>query len=320
MISRKPSLITPVDTGFIPSIRSYWATHFYSIIQCIHTHNTLQYSPHKLHTYPEYTLGMLRGHFPVNFFETVETYIKNWGVQYFLANFFNQKLGGNVVDQLISHIEAMYDVKFSRGLNYFSFHVSGNDSDLSSALRGGHFEVFPNTLNGMRTNANTLIANSDLCLMLTDQDRGINVGVFGEVEGIYGNKLRNETYWSKKHNSCIFGIGVVDGNEKKVYIQDHYKNGAWRTILTFERSNLIISDFMKALWGIKSLFLSGPLINTPTLDEEFGFFVNELKKNWHKSINDLMRTLKQYISNEDLVGFNNSSLTVITSLQSSPKI
>ena len=193
MESSKKSIITPVSLGVIPSNRSYWATHFYSILQCLDQHKNLEFSPRRLDSYPNYSLAILRGCLPSNFFNQIERYIENWGVQYFLANFFNQKLGGNVVEELISRIEKAYDVTFNKSLNYFSFHVSGNDSNLSSKLREQFSEVFPIYLNGEFATVETLIGQSDLCLILSNL-QNVKVGLFGEVEGIYGNKLRTESY------------------------------------------------------------------------------------------------------------------------------
>lgn len=166
MESSKKNIVTPVPMGLIPNLRSYWATHFFSILQCLDQHKNLEFSPRRLEIFPKYTLATLRGCLPINFFSQIERYIQNWGVQYFLTNFFNQKLGGNIVEELISRIEIAYEVKFSRELEFFSFHVSGNDSELSRDLNSKFSEVFPNTLEGQPANVDSLIAHSDLCLIL----------------------------------------------------------------------------------------------------------------------------------------------------------
>lgn len=318
MESSKKSIITPVPLGLIPSYRSYWATHFFSILQCLDQHKNLEFSPRRLDLYPVYTLAILRGCLPLNFFNQIERYIENWGVQYFLSNFFNQKLGGNVVEELISRIERAYNVSFDKSLDCFSFHVSGNDSNLSSKLRERFFEVFPSCLNGQFATVDALIAQSDLCLILSNS-QNIKVGLFGEVEGIYGNKLRTESYWGKKQDFCIFGIGVVDGSQKVVYFEEGFFNGIYRINLFFERSNFVVADYKIALGAIKRLFLEGPSASFHSRDEEFEFFINRIKLHWNSNMNELMDELKLYISPEDVVGFNGGVLEIVTDLQSAPK-
>ncbi|HIF9380230.1 TPA: hypothetical protein ACX6RR_000012 [Photobacterium damselae] len=254
MESSKKSIITPVPLGLIPSYRSYWATHFFSILQCLDQHKNLEFSPRRLDLYPVYTLAILRGCLPLNFFNQIERYIENWGVQYFLSNFFNQKLGGNVVEELISRIERAYNVSFDKSLDCFSFHVSGNDSNLSSKLRVRFSEVFPSCLNGQFATVDALIAQSDLCLILSNS-QNIKVGLFGEVEGIYGNKLRTESYWGKKQDFCIFGIGVVDGSQKVVYFEEGFFNGIYRINLFLRDQILLLPIIKLRLAQLKDYFL-----------------------------------------------------------------
>ena len=319
MQSRKKNLIEPLSLGIITNQRSYWATHFYSILQCLESHKTLQHSPRNLATFPNWSLGSLRGELPINFFASIEQYISNWGAQYFLANFLNQKVGGHIVIELITRLEKLYDARFSKNLNQFSCHVSGQDSEASFALNGLFSEIFPRQLNGITPNAGALIAYSDLCLILTDERLSTTVGIFGEVEGIYGNKFRTETYWGKKQDFCVFGIGVVDGRNGMVYFQEFEFNGIPKVVLLFERSNYVIKDFQLALENIKQLFLSGPSIRINPVDDEFDFFVNLLKRFWSKPMTDLMREISLYINNEDLVGRNEVGIEIITSIQSAPK-
>ncbi|MBX9637959.1 hypothetical protein [Nitrosomonas sp.] len=318
MESLKKNIITPVPLGLIPSQRSYWATHFFSILQCLDQHKNLEFSPRRLDLYPTYSLAVLRGCLPSNFFGQIERYIENWGVQYFLANFFNQKLGGNVVEELISRIERAYGVSFNNSLEHFSFHVSGNDSSLSSKLSEEFSEVFPSNLNDQYPAVDTLIAQSDLCLILSNS-QDIKVGLFGEIEGLYGNKLRTESYWGKKQNFCIFGIGVVDGIRKVVYFEEGVFNGIYRVNLFFERTNFVVSDFKNALGAFRTLFLEGPGASFYSRDEEFDFFINKIKLKWNSNVYELMNELKLYISSEDVVGLNGGVLEIVTDLQSAPK-
>jgi hypothetical protein len=319
MISSKKNLITPIPLGIIPNYRSYWATQFYSILQCLDAHKILKYSPMNLTSFPIYTLAVLRGSSPVNFFNEIENYIKNWGIQYFLVNYFNQKLSENVVLELITRIENSYNVKFSRDLEYFSFHVSGNDSALSTDLRGSFSKVFPSNLNGQFANVDDLIAYSDICLVLKNYNSQVKVGIFGEIEGLHGNKLRNEKYWRNKQDFCIFGIGVVGGHQRGVYFCEKHINGICKINLLFERTNFVVQDFYFALYAIKQLFLEGPSAQNRTRDEEFNFFFNEIKKYWNTDIQDLLANLRQYLSPDDLVGFNDGDLQIITDFRSAPK-
>lgn len=318
MESSKKSILTPVSLGFITNHRSYWATHFFSILQCLDQHKNLEFSPRRLDLYPIYSLAVLRGFLPLNFFNQIERYIENWGVQYFLANFFNQKLGGNIVEELIVRIESAYNVSFDRSLDFFSFHVSGNDSNLSLQLKEQFSEVFPSTLNGELPTVDDLISQSDLCLVLSNS-QNVKVGLFGEVEGIYGNKLRTESYWGKKQNFCIFGIGVVDGSQKVVYFEEGFFNGIYRINLLFERTNFVVTDYKIALGAIKRLFLEGPSEIFKSGDEEFDFFISRIKFHWNSNIHELMNELKLYISSEDVVGLNGGILDIVTDLQSAPK-
>ena len=38
MRSSKKSILTLFNTILIPDVKSYWATHFYSVLKCIHFH------------------------------------------------------------------------------------------------------------------------------------------------------------------------------------------------------------------------------------------------------------------------------------------
>ncbi|UJP00643.1 MAG: hypothetical protein LZF64_02325, partial [Nitrosomonas sp.] len=313
MESRKKSLAEPIHLGVIANQRSYWATHFYSTLQCLESHKNLMHSPRTLPSFPDWSLSHMRGQFPINFFDSIEHYIKNWGVQYFLANFFNQKVGGHIVLELVSRLEKLYNTNLSRDLNKFSCHVSGQDSEVSAALRGQFSKIFPDQLNGVRPDVRTLINYSDLCLILTDERCGINVGIFGEVEGIYGNKFRNERYWDKKQDFCVFGIGVVDGSNGSVHFQELVFDGISKVILLFERSNYVVKDFHLTLNNIKQLFLYGPTAQLNPVDEEFDFFIDMLKRSWSDPITILMRELSSFIDIEDLVGRNDNEIEIITS-------
>lgn len=316
MISKNASIIKPFKMGIIENQRSYWATHFYSILQCLDSHKNLMHSPRKLSSFPLWNLGQLRGHLPPDFFAKIESYMSNWGIQYFLNCFLNQKLSGNIVSKLIENLEDIYDVKFNSEYNTYSFHISGNDSALSATLKSKFTEVFPKKINNEVPKVGDLIAYSDLCLILTKPDNDAKIAVFGEVEGIYGNKLRNESYWKKKQNFCVFGIGVVSGNERVCYFENKELNGVNRVNIYFENSHPIVKDFSITLSYFKMLFNYGPSMPLSSGNEEFDFFLNKVKLSWEKDIPELLTELSMYIDGNDAVGFNSEGLSIITDLQS----
>ncbi|WP_312917504.1 hypothetical protein [Stenotrophomonas sp.] len=278
------------------------------------SHKTLNYSPRSLAEFPVWSLSLLRGNLPPNFFDQVESYIRNWGVQYFFASLFNQKIGGHIIIELIERLEYLYETCFSKDLNRFSFHVSGNDSQLSHKLSSFFTEIFP--YKEMKGSLHDLIGYSDLCLVLENPLSGASVGVFGEVEGNYGNKLRTESFWGRKSEFCVFGIGVVNGDQKLIYFDESNHKGIPRVHILFERSHFLISDFLEALNCLKHLFLYGPSLNHRSPDEELGFFLCEIKKMWSSPIDQVFRHLEMFIDGGDLVGFNDGAISIITDLRS----
>lgn len=314
MRSGKKSLLTPVSF-IIPSTRSYWATHFYSLLKCIDLHKTLAYSPRGFKEYPLWTMSLLRGNLPPNFFDLIEAYIKNWGAQYFLASLFNQKVGGHIITELIERLEDLHGICFNKNLDSFSFYVSGNDSALSDRLNERFTEVFPFSVR--EEQIRNLIAYSDLCLILKSDFTGGSVAIFGEVEGTYGNKLRTENFWGKKQEFCVFGIGVIDGSQKQIYFEELRRNGVDRVMLMIERSHFVVSDFSQTLQHLKWLFLYGPNFEGFSGDAEFRYFSDEIKKRWSDPIDSVFKFLEGFISGGDLVGFNNDGIQIITDLQAS---
>lgn len=314
MRSGKRSILTPVSPVLIPDYKSYWATHFYSILKCIDNHKLLMHSPLKFAEYPLWSLSILRGNSPPNFFDQIESYIRNWGAQYFFTSLFNQKIGGHIIIELIERLEELYGVCFNKDLNQFSFYVSGNDSQLSYKLFNRFSEVFP--YKEMKGSISDLIAYSDLCLILENTLTESSVGIFGEVEGIHGNKFRSESYWGKKHEFCVFGVGVIDGNQKLVYFEESHHKGTPRVHLLFEKSHFFISDFLEVINSFRHLFLYGPTIKYRSPDEEFGFFLSETKKMWSSPIEQIFIFLEKFIDGGDLIGFNDNLISVVPDLRS----
>ncbi|WP_457808912.1 hypothetical protein [Kushneria sp. EE4] len=312
MRSATRNILTPLNHIVIPSQKSYWATHFYSILKCFDNHKNLKYSPIRFVEYPLWSLSLLRGNLPPNFFDQVENYIRNWGVQYFFASLFNQKVGEHVVVELIERLENLYGVCFRKYLDNYSFYISGSDSRLSYKLSSFFTEVFP--YKEMKGSLSDLIGYSDLCLVLEDA-LGRSVGLFGEVEGNYGNKFRSENFWGKKNEFCVFGVGVVDGNQKLVYFEESHYQGIPRVYLMFERSHFFISDFLEVLNCLKFLFLYGPAVEYKCPDDEFGFFVKNIKQKWSSPIEEVFIFLEGFIDGGDLVGYNDGYISIITDLQ-----
>ncbi|MCZ2720486.1 hypothetical protein O1D97_02200 [Marinomonas sp. 15G1-11] len=314
MRSGKKSILTPISPIVIADNKSYWATHFYSILKCMDSHKNLMHSPRRFQEFPTWSLSLLRGNLPPNFFDQIEVYIRNWGVQYFFASLFNQKIGSHIIIELIERLEELYAVCFNKDLEQFLFYVSGNDSSLSYKLSNRFTEVFP--FREMKGSVADLIGYSDLCLVLDNTFTGSSIGIFGEVEGTYGNKLRTESYWGKKQEFCVFSVGVVDGDQKLIYFEESNHKGIPRVHLMFEKSHFFISDFLEVLNCFKFLFLYGPTTKYRCPDDEFGFFLAEIKKRWSTPIEQVFDFLEKFIDGGDLVGYNDGAISIITDLQS----
>lgn len=314
MRSNKRSLLQPVHPLVIPNARSYWATHFYSVLKCIDMHKNLANSPRKFKEFPQWSMSLLRGNLPFGFFESMESYLQNWGAQYFLASFFNQKLGGHIIVELLERLEDLHGVCFNRTLDSFAFYVSGRDSALSYRLNDRFTEIFPST--ELKECVQELIDFSDLCLIVENSFNSGKVAIFGEVEGKYGNKLWSEKYWAKKQNYCVFGIGFVEGTGKQIWFEDRQQNGVNRVLLMIEKSHFIVTDFTKTVRYFKYLFHHGPQFRDFLGDDEFTWFAEQITKKWSEPIEAVFRFLEDFIEGGDLVGFNNEhSIEVITDLQ-----
>ena len=309
-------LLQPISFGIIENQKSYWANHFYSIIECIHSHKNLQYTPIKMKKYPIYSLNDMRGYYPMNFFETIQPYIQNWGFQYFLASYLNNKASVNLVTELVNRLSNMYNVDFSPSLKEFNFYISGHDTILSKDLADRFTTVFPLELKNEKANTNKLINESDLCLILKNPLTEEKVGIFGEVEGVYGNKLKNKSYWEKKQDFCVFSFGVIKGKNKQIYMQNLNLNGINRVVVYLEQENYIVTDFNLTLSYIKNIFMSGVYnYNLYSKNEEFDYFLNILIKNWNNPIDILLNELSKFINGDDIVAKMQSPLSIITDIQ-----
>ncbi len=289
------------------------AAAHYSALKCIHLHKNIANSPRGLKGFPQWSMSLLRGNLPYGFFEFMESYLLNWGAQYFLASFFNQKLGGHLIVELLERLEGSYGVCFNKNLDSFAFYVSGRDTALSYRLSDRFTEIFPFT--APTQGVQQLIDFSDLCLILENSLNGGRVALFGEVEGNYGNKLRQENYWGRKQEFCVFGIGFVEGGQKQIWLEDVQRNGINRVLLMIEKSHFIVTDFSQTIRSLKWLFTYGPNFRDFAGDDEFKWFANQMAQQWSDPIEAVFCFLEGFIEGGALVGFNDNDIQIITSMQ-----
>ncbi|ENJ1524192.1 hypothetical protein AB0522_003172 [Vibrio parahaemolyticus] len=301
-------------SSIITEHKSYWATHFCSFFECLHYH-TLQESPNKLKDYPNWTLSDYRGHLPSNFFYYIKQWVRNWGFQYFMVNYLNQRVGNYIVEQLLDRLTNEFDADFSEHLDKYWFYISGVDSRLSNNLSGRFDEIFPKKSGLLPPNIDAVIRNSDLCLVLRDSEEDINVGIFGEVEGNKGYKLETANFWDDKSDYCVFGIGVIKGSDKRCYIDTYDHAGAPKVNILFESDHYVVSDFHRVLGAMENLFLNGPRTHFDTLDEEFGFFINHIKLNWSRPVNEIVDFFYKFIDYNDYIGEVDGTLPFMSSIQ-----
>lgn len=257
-------------------------------------------------------MSSLRGHLPPNFFDVVQDYLRNWGFQYFLVSYLNQKVASNLVQEVVNRLGGLYNVSFSEGLKEYSFHISGNDSALSDGLKNHFSEVFPLRIGLDKPNVDKLIANSDICLVLNNPETNTKVGIFGEVEGVYGNKLRNQSFWNGKSDFCVFNIGMIDGKTKQCFIENTTFNDSRKVNLYFEKEHFVARDFSVTLNWFKQLLMYGPHLNLKANDEEFDYFIDYLKRNWAKPACELLEHIGTFLDGNDLVGRSTTELPIIT--------
>ncbi|HHQ3294420.1 hypothetical protein [Pseudomonas aeruginosa] len=258
-------------------------------------------------------MSLLRGNLPQGFFEAMEAYLANWGAQYFFASFFNQKLGGHLIIELLERLEDIYGVCFNKNLDSFAFHVSGRDSVLSYRLNDRFTDIFP--FKDLKRDVQSLIAFSDLCLVVDNSFNGGSVAIFGEVEGTYGNKFRSQVYWGSKQEFCVFGIGTVAGGQKQIWFEESRREGVDRVVLMIEKSHFIVTDFLQTIRCLKWLFSFGPSFKDFAGDEEFRWFANQMRERWSDPIETVFRFLESFIDGGDLVGFVESDIKIITDIQ-----
>ncbi|MFM0596656.1 hypothetical protein [Paraburkholderia dilworthii] len=308
-------MATPLNVGVIQNYKSYWATHFYAVLQCLHSHRTLNYTPTALAYYPSWKLRDLRADLPFNFFHQIESYLQNWGFQYFMSVFLNYKMSSDIVDQLIGRLSRLYNIQLLNRHIGYRFFLAGSDSILSEGLLDEFTEVFPLQLNGNRSNAQHLAQQSDLCLVLSFPIPYARLAIFGEVEGLHGHSLSNESYWKEKLPFCVITIGVIEGAGKNVYISDTFINNIPRVNLVFERKHPVVQDFLKVLNFMRVLFSEGGGTKMRSGDEEFDFFFNKVRQHWDKNTVELIDDLRTYCNDGELMGVAPKPIAIITDIQ-----
>lgn len=305
------------SNAIIPDAKSYWALHFCAVLDCLHQHKQLQFKPTGLPRYPAWTLSDMRGNMPANFFLILKGSIKNWGFQYFVANYLNIRMGEEVVRKLIDRLAAHYSKKFFAPINRVWFHVSGIDSKLGALLEDEFSEVYPKYVNGELADPRLLRRRSDLCMTISPEGERSIYAIFGEVEGNNGDELFRKSFWDRKPTHCVYGVGIVEGSGG-YYIEDflHAKNP--KINILFESKNHVVIDFNRAVEIFESLFLAGP--NVPysigaPVDDGTAFFRDWLVKNWNVPVNELIPFLRSMFDSRDYVGRVKNIIPYMPSIQ-----
>ena len=76
-----------------------------------------------------------------------------------------------------------------------------------------------------------------------------------------------------------------------------------------------IKDFLKVLDCFRWLFLNGPQRAYPSVDEEFDYFSDQIRKNWSSPIEQIFSFLEKFIDGGELVGYNDGAIQIITDIQ-----
>lgn len=307
-----------VNFGPIGRYRSYWAGHFYSVLRCLRYHNGLEYPGRKMANYglEDWSLSQLRGSAPANFFEKINQYMINWGFQYLMASLLNTRTAAPVVEKLILELERLWDLKFDEALSNYMFHVSGRDSDLSHGLDLLFADVFPSSQTLSADQIQDVIANSDLCLTLKNPNSLLKVGIFGEVEGLKGEKILRDSFWKRKNQYCVYAFGVRKEQGSSVHYQVRYLDGLYRVLITFQVDHFVVTDFRTTIWWFHYLFQNGPFRKVDISDEEFGYFYNILQRNWNQPISEVLEIISQYMGEDDIVESVPGVSPIITNLTS----
>jgi len=63
------------------------------------------------------------------------------------------------------------------------------------------------------------------------------------------------------------------------------------------------------------LFHNGPRTYLDPLEEEFGFFIDHIKSNWGRPVNEIVNFFYKFIDYNDYIGKVDGSLPFMTSMQ-----
>lgn len=316
---RASSLVSPIQFAPFSGVRSYWATHFLAMLQCLRFHKALAFPGNLFdrRTQGNWSLSDLRGTAPAHFFNQIDQQMQNFGFQYCLATLLNSPEARPLALDLIQKIEEIWNIRFSTALNQYSFRISGNDSELSADLSNYFSHIFPPMRGETAPILADVIANSDLCLVLQNSDTGQKVGIFGEVEGLHGRRIWTNGFWSRKSDYCIFGIGILSGQDRGVYLNVEEYGVGPRVLVTFEGNQFIVTDFRTALWHLCYMMHNGP--NAPLsspVGEELGFFLDLVRRNWRTPLTELIYQISGYIHSDDIL----DSVPGLTDTISHPRI
>jgi|GEM_PF-2437111 len=299
----------------IDAPKSYWASHFYAVLQCLHYQRNLDYKPSNLRTFPHWTLASLRGTMETNFFNQLRAKIQNHGFEYFLINFLNLKLGSYIVDSLIKRVLELWGEEYSPTRYEYMFYIAGKDSALSDGIDFRFVDIFPD---GSPFEKEEVIERADLCLVLTDKINGIKNAIFGEVEGNNGNDLLLASYWRRRPRLSVFSIGIgrkygqSNGNES--YIVNNVHDYLARVHIHFESNHYVVIDFEETIDFFHHIFLMGPNSRYTHREDEFLFFADMIAKNFETPMPQLLSLLYSYVDGRDTVHWAQPALPIITDI------
>jgi hypothetical protein len=251
---------------------NYWSAHFGAILSCLHYHTLLQHRPTELKNYPHWSLSDFRGQKPLGFFDSLKSYLKNWGLQYFLLNFLNNECARNIAVALAEGLDVLNRLDIMEDYTYYSFEMAGFDSKLTKSNNFELIDTFP-----PQNDENSHVSKrADLGVIFSND---INsepnpLVIFGEVEGNNGRSLLKPQWWENKHPDCLFGIGVVksiNSLKNKININPNLAkygqpaiithkvpvNGSSKLVILIEQTHQIIKDFDDAIEVFRHLMYMG---------------------------------------------------------------
>lgn len=316
-------IATALNFAPIVKQRSYWATHFVSLLECLRFHNTLQWPGSKMSAIGKerWSLSDLRAEAPANFFSLIYQQVNNWGFQYFLVTMLNSPESKPIVEALISEIDRLFGSNFDIVSDTYHFRISGRDSNLSKGLDGYITDIFPYVDPMDFVKSRSIMDNSDLCLTIdSDNFGGLKTkkyGVFGEVEGLHGDFLSRNGYWKNKSEYCIYAFGVVKEKGGKVFLSTREIAGVERILITFQADHFVVNDFLTALWWINNIFQNGASANLPpNIGEEEAHFLNMIRSNFNADLDDLIELMSAHISSKDVIIINPGLSKLIPNIRS----